>query len=315
MQDEKYKSKTDADVIWRLNMMGELGVFPHNLAVCSPLIVGDTLFVVTSNGVDEAHKYVAAPNAPSFMAVDKNTGEVCGRATGPGDKIMHGQWSNPVYAEPNGKPMIIFPGGDGYIRGFDPKDGELLWKFDCNPKDSVYVLGPTATKNDFVSRRSCATTSSTSASARIPNTARASAICGASTSPRSRKTRTRTCRRQAAQPGGKPQTIFDPKDAANKDSGLVWHFGGDAPDSYEGGDYLFGRTHEHLLPSTTGCVYAADYDGYLLLPRRPDRQGILGPQPQGRDLELAVLRGRQDLPGRRARHTSPSSSRARRRRS
>ncbi len=28
-------------------MMSELGVFPHNLAVCSPLIVGDTLFVIT----------------------------------------------------------------------------------------------------------------------------------------------------------------------------------------------------------------------------------------------------------------------------
>ena len=29
-----------------------LNVFPHNLATCSPLIVGDTLFVITSNGVE-----------------------------------------------------------------------------------------------------------------------------------------------------------------------------------------------------------------------------------------------------------------------
>ena len=29
--DEKYKSKTDADIIWRLDMIKDLGVFPHNL--------------------------------------------------------------------------------------------------------------------------------------------------------------------------------------------------------------------------------------------------------------------------------------------
>src|SRR5437764_9525470 len=30
-QDEKYKTETDADFIWRLDMMKELDVFPHNL--------------------------------------------------------------------------------------------------------------------------------------------------------------------------------------------------------------------------------------------------------------------------------------------
>ncbi len=57
-----------------------------------------------------------APKAPSFIAVDKNTGKVqVDAATTPGKPtIMHGQWSNPVYAEPNGKPQIIFPGGDGW---------------------------------------------------------------------------------------------------------------------------------------------------------------------------------------------------------
>ena len=64
--------------------------------------------------------------------------------------LMHGQWSNPVYAEPNGKPQIIFPGGDGWIHSFNPKNGELIWKFDCNPKDSFYKLGKDGTRNDFV---------------------------------------------------------------------------------------------------------------------------------------------------------------------
>ena len=63
-------------------------------------------------------------------------------------------------------------------------------------------------------------------------------------------------------PGGKPQTIFDPKDPANKDSGLVWHFGGDAPAGYEGGDYLFGRTMSTCCVHD-GLVYAAEYGGFL----------------------------------------------------
>ncbi len=40
--DETYKGPKDADILWRLDMIGRLGVFPHNLAVCSPLVVGDT---------------------------------------------------------------------------------------------------------------------------------------------------------------------------------------------------------------------------------------------------------------------------------
>src|SRR5205085_9921236 len=75
IQDEQYKDATDADVVWRLDMIGELGVFPHNLAACSPLVVGDLIFVVTGNGVDEGHLNVPSPEAPSFIAVDKKTGK------------------------------------------------------------------------------------------------------------------------------------------------------------------------------------------------------------------------------------------------
>ena len=45
---------------------------------------------------------------------------------------------------------MIFPGGDGWVYSFEPKTGELLWKFDCNPKDAVYKLGGRGTANDFV---------------------------------------------------------------------------------------------------------------------------------------------------------------------
>ena len=58
---KSYRGKTDAGVIWRLDMMKQLGVFPHNLSTCSPLIVGDTIFLITSNGVDEGHINIPAP--------------------------------------------------------------------------------------------------------------------------------------------------------------------------------------------------------------------------------------------------------------
>ncbi|MEO1527445.1 MAG: PQQ-binding-like beta-propeller repeat protein [Planctomycetota bacterium] len=139
-------------ILWSVDMIGELNVFPHNIATCSPMIVGDTLFLVTSNGVDAAHLRVPSEDSPSFLALDKNTGKVLWASNLPGQSrrnIMHGQWSNPTYAEPNGKPQVIFPGGDGWIYSFDPK-GNLLWKFDCNPKDAVYRLGGRGTANDFV---------------------------------------------------------------------------------------------------------------------------------------------------------------------
>lgn len=151
VEDEQYKDKTDADVVWRLDMIAKLNVFPHNLAVCSPLIVGDLIYIITSNGVDGDHRNVPAPNAPSFIAVNKNNGEVVWQDASPGKNIMHGQWSNPAYAEIRGVPQVIFPGGDGWIYSLEPKTGKLIWKFDANDKGAVYLLGGKGTKSDFIS--------------------------------------------------------------------------------------------------------------------------------------------------------------------
>lgn len=147
---EKYQTPTDEDVIWEFDMMKELNVFPHNLAACSPLIVGDNLFVVTANGVDENHINIPAPEAPSFIALNKNTGKLLWKSNAPGKNIMHGQWSNPTYGEIDGVKQVIFPGGDGWLRAFAPETGELLWEFDCNPKDAVYELGGLGTRSDFI---------------------------------------------------------------------------------------------------------------------------------------------------------------------
>lgn len=147
----------DADVVWRLDMPNQLGVFPHVMSNCSPVAWGDVLFVGTSNGVDESHHRVPAPDAPSFLALDKLTGEVLWSDASPGERILHGQWSSPAVAVLGGVPQVIFAGGDGWVYSFraDQWDREAkrpirLWQFDCNPKESKLIVGGRGTRNTLV---------------------------------------------------------------------------------------------------------------------------------------------------------------------
>jgi outer membrane protein assembly factor BamB len=149
-QGETEKSDIDEDVVWKLDMIGELDVFPHNLTAGSPLIVDNILYTVTGNGVDEGHVNIPSPQAPSFIAVDKNTGKLLWKSSLPGDRILHGQWSNPAYAVIKGRPQVIIPGGDGWLYSLDPKTGNLLWKFDANPKDAVWKVGGAGTRNNII---------------------------------------------------------------------------------------------------------------------------------------------------------------------
>lgn len=154
-QAEPSEDKYEADIIWRLDMMGELGVSQHNMCSCSVTAFGDLLFVDTGNGVDESHINIPAPKAPSHLCLDKNTGKVLWTDNSPGINVLHGQWSSPVYFEAGGQAQIVFGSGDGWMYSFDPQgDGQgnpkLLWKFDGNPKESLYLLGGRATRNHFI---------------------------------------------------------------------------------------------------------------------------------------------------------------------
>lgn len=142
---------TDGETVWSRDMIGEMNVFPHNLAAGNPLVVGDIVYTVTGNGVDEGHINIPAPSAPSFLALDKRTGETIWSSDLPDGAILHGQWSNPAYGVIDGTPQIIFPGGDGWMYGLVPETGEVIWKFDVNPKDSVWELGGAGTRNNIIS--------------------------------------------------------------------------------------------------------------------------------------------------------------------
>jgi outer membrane protein assembly factor BamB len=141
----------DADIIWCFDLIQELGVRQHDSAHGSPLLHGPFLYVNTSNGVDDTHKHIAAPEAPSLVVLDRATGRLVatdGERIGP--RIFHATWSSPALAEANGRPQIIFCGGDGVVYAFEPVSAPLpdrpgrlkkIWWFDCDPagpKENVH---------------------------------------------------------------------------------------------------------------------------------------------------------------------------------
>ncbi len=142
-ESEAATGKGESDVVWVFDMMRKLGIVQHNMCSCSVTAAGDLLLANTSNGVDETHKNIPAPEAPSFIALDKRTGELVWADNSPGKNILHGQWSSPAFGVLDGVPQAIFAGGDGWVYSFlakptDSKKPKLLWKFDCNPKESQW---------------------------------------------------------------------------------------------------------------------------------------------------------------------------------
>src|SRR5205085_7318779 len=136
-------------------------------------------------------------------------------------------------AETNGKPQVMFPGGDGYIYSFNPKNGELLWKFDCNPKSAVYKLKGEGTKSDFLA---------------TPVVWENKLYIGVGQDPEHFKGVGHLwCIDITKEPANPARDLtpvnnnFDPKAPENKNSGLVWHYGGPAGENAER-NYVFGRT-------------------------------------------------------------------------
>lgn len=133
---------TDADILWVYDARQELGIFPHNVSSCSPLVYGDYVYAATSNGVDWSHKNIPAPFSPALIVVDKNTGELLGEeVSGVSERVLHASWSTPAIDDVNGKPMMVWGGGDGWCYGYevDPvmhADGfpalKELFRYDAN---------------------------------------------------------------------------------------------------------------------------------------------------------------------------------------
>ena len=145
--DEKLVGEFNGDIVWRFDMMEEVGTLPHNLANSSPVSFGDLIYVSTSNGQDESHVNVPAPKAPAIIAVSKKTGKLVWEDNSVGDKILHGQWSTPSVGKIGGVDQVVMGQGDGWVRSYEALTGKKLWEFDTNPKDSVWPK----TRNEIIS--------------------------------------------------------------------------------------------------------------------------------------------------------------------
>lgn len=131
----------DGALVWKLDMRETFGVTPNQASASSPLVVGDLVFVVTGQGTNPRTGKIKNPSAPSFLAVDRTSGKVRWQDGSPGSKILTGQWGSPGYGVVDGKPQVVFPGGDGWLYAFEPATGKLIWKFNCKAHEKASPEG------------------------------------------------------------------------------------------------------------------------------------------------------------------------------
>ena len=162
VKDEASENKDEADVIWRFDMIKELGVSPLFMANCSVTAMGQWLLVSTSNSSDEFGKTIPNPKAPSFVVIHKETGKLRWKDDTTGAHILHGQWSSPaVHLEIE---TAIFTPGDGWLHGISGSWLDLSaadaitsasvpfhrWRFDCNEKTALWKQAGRGTRNSII---------------------------------------------------------------------------------------------------------------------------------------------------------------------
>ena len=134
----------DGDIVWMFDLTSGAGIWSHDAAHSSILIHGDRLYLNTGTGVDNTHRRLRRPDAPSLVVLDKATGRYLAREReGIGTAIYHSTWAPPSFARVNGRDTVFFNGGNGIVYAFeglagDPPAGELarlgmLWNFDFDP--------------------------------------------------------------------------------------------------------------------------------------------------------------------------------------
>ncbi|MFO0948376.1 MAG: PQQ-binding-like beta-propeller repeat protein [Planctomycetota bacterium] len=229
VRDEVHQDQEDADIVWILDMIETLGVFPQNLANSSPLVIDDMVYVVTSNGKSEDKQSIPSPLAPSFLGVAKESGQVVWKDHSPGENIIDGQWGSPAAGIVAGKPQLFFPGGDGWIYALDPKTGAHLWK--CNLNAPRYVGEDRDSRNAVVA---------------TPVFFDNSVILGVGRDP------------EQGEGTGHLYRIDATRTGDITDSGILWHYGGEDGEEQP----IFRRTLS-TVAVVDGLVYAADIAGFV----------------------------------------------------
>ncbi len=121
------KSETNASptapgprTVWEFDLTGEAGIWSHDAAHSSILIHGDHLYLNTGTGVDNTHKRIRTPDAPSLVVLDKRSGRLVARDDEHiAPNIFHSTWSAPSLATVNGRPLLFFAAGNGIVYAFE----------------------------------------------------------------------------------------------------------------------------------------------------------------------------------------------------
>ena len=138
----------DADIVWKFDLVAEEGIWPHDAAHSSILIHGDHLYLNTASGVDNTHKKIRAPDAPSLAVLDKRTGRILARDDERiGPVIFHNTWASPSLGRVKGRELIFFCGGNGVVYAFEPFRSRRGNEADSStlPKDRLLTSAATNT--------------------------------------------------------------------------------------------------------------------------------------------------------------------------
>jgi outer membrane protein assembly factor BamB len=220
--------------------------------ICSPLVIGERVFVVTGNGRDEQGR-LTAPQAPSFVALSARTGKLLWQSNLPGKNIIEGTWSNPVYADTSGRAQVIFAGGDGVLYSFAPDTGKLLWRCDCLPerRKPAEPNGPRRGIDNYLIATPVVVGDRLYVGLGLHpdhnvGTEHSYFLC-----------------LDITKKGDVSLRSYDAKATANKESALVWAFGGMImPAPKKGRSAHFGRTVSTAAVHD-GLVYVAEEKGYM----------------------------------------------------
>ena len=111
----------DADILWAFDLTKEAGIWSHDAAHSSILIHGDHLYLNSGTGVDNTHRRIRTPDAPSLVVLDKRTGRLLARDDEHiAPDIFHCTWSSPSLGEVNGQTLVFFAAGNGLVYAFEP---------------------------------------------------------------------------------------------------------------------------------------------------------------------------------------------------